>query len=155
MLLTRRGRLPLPLFVGVSLFVMGAVVRPASAAGFRVHAGPHGVRASVNVTGGVIGGGGYGDDDWSSSFLGPAYLIVDARPAEAQVLLDGSPVGTAGELVAHAMPLEPGEHAVEIAASGFRSYVAVFDADPMFPTRIRVVLPPARDRRPEGRTPQP
>jgi PEGA domain-containing protein len=148
--MTTHGRLAL------LLIAMTVIVSPASAAGVRVRVGPHGV--GVAATGGVgVIGGVSADDDWGWDpwSVGPAFLIVDALPPHADVLLDGRPVGTAGELVAHGLRLEPGEHEVEIAADGFERYVAVFDADPMFPTRVRVMLPPVRARRVDGGPRQP
>jgi hypothetical protein len=70
------------------------------------------------------------------------FLIVDATPSEAEVFLDGRLLGSAGELLAHALPLAPGQHTVAIVARGFRPYVARFVADPSFPNRIRAALGP-------------
>ncbi len=70
------------------------------------------------------------------------FLIVDATPADAEVFLDGRRLGSAGELIARALPLAPGQHAMAILAQGFRPYVAWFIAGPSFPVRIRVALAP-------------
>lgn len=85
---------------------------------------------------GFSGGRGFGllEGDQES------FLIVDATPGDAQVFLDGRRLGTAGQLVAHALPLSPGRHAVVIVARGFQPYVARFAADPTFPVRLRVAL---------------
>ena len=56
-------------------------------------------------------------------------LIIDARPLQAQVRVDGRPLGSAGELVAMAIAVTPGPHTVEISAPGFHRYVGKFIAD--------------------------
>ena len=56
-------------------------------------------------------------------------LIVDARPLQAQVLIDGRPLGSARELIAKAISVTPGSHTVEIRAPGFHRYVGEFTAD--------------------------
>ena len=71
-----------------------------------------------------------------------SFLIVDATPSEAQVVLDGQALGSAGELLARAVAVARGQHTVEIAAKGFRPSVARFVADPSFPARVRVALAP-------------
>ena len=58
-----------------------------------------------------------------------AALIVDVRPLEAQILLDGRPIGTARELMAHAIPVSPGWHTVDFVADGHYSYRGRFAAD--------------------------
>jgi len=75
-----------------------------------------------------------------------SFLIVDAAPGDAEVFLDGRFLGSAGQLVARALPLPPGQHAVAIAARGFRPYVVRFVADPSFPVRIRLALAPEGPR---------
>ena len=70
-----------------------------------------------------------------TSFGGPSFLIVDAVPAEAQIFLDGRPLGSAAELLARALPLGPGRHTVQVLAPGFRPYAAQFVADPSFSSR--------------------
>src|SRR5438105_4687990 len=69
-------------------------------------------------------------------------LVVDATPGSAQVFLDGRPLGTAGELLARALPLAPGSHVVAIVAPAYRPWVAQVAADPPYSTRIRVALVP-------------
>ena len=56
-------------------------------------------------------------------------LIIDARPLEAQVRVDGRPIGSARELVAQAISVLPGPHTLEISAAGFHRYVGKFIAD--------------------------
>ncbi len=97
------------------------------------------VRQPCDVKG-VRGFGGFQSFGFAG-FGGPAYLIVDATPRDAQVFLDGQLLGTAGELVARAFPLTPGRHAVEIVAPGFRPYGAQFRVAPgSFPVRLQVAL---------------
>jgi hypothetical protein len=70
----------------------------------------------------------------------PPLLIVDATPHDAQVYLDGRRLGTAGELVALALPVAPGRHTVHVVAPGFRPAVSQFVADGTFPVRLRATL---------------
>lgn len=85
---------------------------------------------------GFGGGRGFGFADEEH------FLIVDATPSEAEVFLDGRSLGSAGEVLARALALPPGQHTVAIVAKGFRPYVARFVADPSFPIRIRAALEP-------------
>jgi len=78
----------------------------------------------------------------STTFAGPSFLIVDALPPEARVFLDGRPFGSAAQLMAHAFPLAPGRHIVWVVAPGFKPDSVTFVADPIFSTRLRIVLPP-------------
>jgi hypothetical protein len=55
-------------------------------------------------------------------------LILDVRPLEAQILLDGRPIGTARELVAQALPINLGWHTLEIGAAGFYPHFVRFEA---------------------------
>ena len=84
----------------------------------------------------VSGNGGRLEADQES------FLIVDATPSEAEVVLDGQALGSAGELLARAVAVARGHHTVEIAAKGFRPSVARFVADPSFPARVRIALAP-------------
>ena len=70
-------------------------------------------------------------------------LVVDATPGSAQVFLDGRPLGTAGELLARALPLAPGDHVVAIVAPAYRPWIARVLTDAPYSTRIRVALVPA------------
>ncbi len=93
----------------------------------------------LRTMGGFRSRGGFG----FARIDGPVYLIVDARPPGAQVFPDGRLLATAADLVARALPLAPGKHAIEIVAAGFRPYVAQFRVVPgSFPVRLRVHLPP-------------
>ena len=77
----------------------------------------------------------------SASLADEGFLIVDAVPLDAHVFLDGRFLGSARDILARALPLSPGGHAIAITLPGYRSYLAPFDADPSgFSTRIRVRL---------------
>ena len=69
-------------------------------------------------------------------------LIVDARPLEAQVLLDGRPIGLPGALAARAITVTPGPHTVEIGAPGFVPYAERFVADRTGANQFVVTLAP-------------
>jgi hypothetical protein len=58
-----------------------------------------------------------------------AALTLEVTPLEAQILLDGHPIGTARQLVAQAVPVSPGWHVVEVGAPGYYSYAGRFVAD--------------------------
>jgi hypothetical protein len=91
---------------------------------------------SVRSFGGFRSFGQFG----STRVDGPSFLIVDAVPAEAQVFLDGRPVGSAAELLARALPVAPGHHVVQVVAPGFTSQNVRVVADPNFSTRLRISL---------------
>jgi len=112
--------------------------------GGALHAGASGAAVGPLAAGAlVLGSAGGGRAFGSAMSDGPTYLIVDAYPAGAQVLLDGRLLGTAGELVARAVPLAPGKHEIEVVATGFRPYGARFGvARGSFPRRLRVTLVP-------------
>jgi len=100
------------------------------------------------VAGGVFSGVALGFSGAGAAYRGtgwrddPATLIVDATPPEAWVYLDGRPLGTAGELVARALPISLGPHAVHVQAPGLRPRAWQFVADGSFPIRIRATLDP-------------
>ena len=100
--------------------------------------------SKVTVAGFAVGGGlplGYGaSDEPYGWYEDPATLIVDVTPHTAQVFLDGRPLGTAGELVAQALPVAIGPHVVQVQASGFRTRSWEFYADGTFPVRVRAIL---------------
>jgi hypothetical protein len=101
--------------------------------------------SKVTVAGFAVGGLplGYGvSDEPFGWYEDPATLIVDVTPHTAQVFLDGRPLGTAGELVAQALPVALGSHVVQVQAPGFRTRSWQFYADGTFPTRIRTSLSP-------------
>lgn len=142
--------LPLALSLAIGLTLLAEV---ASAGSFKAGVSASGglrVTASGKLAAPVAAGGlvilsgapsmrGFGSD----GFSGPTYLIVDAHPLDAQVFLDGHLLGSARDLVARAFPLNPGRHAIEIVAPGFRPYIAQFAvARGSFPARFRVALIP-------------
>lgn len=106
---------------------------PSAAMPGKGSTGRHDRLASVRGLGGFHGFGSPWFDDQS-------FLIVDATPVEAAVFLDGRLLGSAGDLLARALPLGPGRHTAQVIATGFTPYVARFAADPGFSTRLRVAL---------------
>jgi hypothetical protein len=74
------------------------------------------------------------------------FLIVDATPPTADVYLDGRRLGTAGELLARALPVPYGPHAVHVVAPGFKPWLARFVVDGSFPVRLRATLSPDPSR---------
>jgi hypothetical protein len=74
-----------------------------------------------------------------------AALTVEILPLEAQVLLDGKPIGTGRDLVALAIPVTPGWHTVEVGAPGYVPYTGRFVADQHSSANLFVVtLAPIR-----------
>jgi PEGA domain len=108
--------------------------------------GPHigGGSARIRRPCGARGGRCFGG--WSNldgiGLESESLLVVDATPGSAHVFLDGRPLGTAGELLARALPLAPGGHVVAIVAPAYRPWVARVEPDPPYSTRIRVALVP-------------
>lgn len=98
------------------------------------------IRRPCGARGARCVGGGSSLD--ANGFESESLLVVDATPGSAQVFLDGRPLGTAGELLARALPLAPGSHVVLIVAPAYRPWVARVAADPPYSTRIRVALVP-------------
>jgi hypothetical protein len=73
-------------------------------------------------------------------------LTVTALPLEAQVSLDGVPLGSAHDLVARAVVMVPGDHVVEVWAPGYLPTAVNVFGEPDFASHINLVLAP--DRRP-------
>jgi hypothetical protein len=72
-----------------------------------------------------------------------ATLVVDARPLDAEVLLDGRSLGAARDLIAQGLSIVPGRHLLEVRANGYRSYSAFFGGDSRDSVnRFTVRLPP-------------
>jgi hypothetical protein len=100
------------------------------------------------VAGGVFAGVAMGFAGAGDAYRGtgwrddPATLIIDATPPDALVYLDGRPLATAGNLVARALRISLGPHAVHVQAPGFRPRAWRFVADGTFPIRIRTALSP-------------
>jgi hypothetical protein len=94
----------------------------------------------AGVTMGFAGAGeAYRGSGWRED---PATLIIDATPPDALVYLDGRSLATAGDLVARALSISLGPHAVHVHARGFRPRAFHFVADGTFPIRIRTALSP-------------
>ncbi len=79
---------------------------------------------------------------WDTPLGDSTFLIVDATPPTADVYLDGRRLGAAGELVAQALPVSYGRHAVHVVAPGYRPWLARFVVDGSFPVRVRAQLSP-------------
>ncbi|HXJ77920.1 MAG TPA: hypothetical protein VMS64_04475 [Candidatus Methylomirabilis sp.] len=74
-----------------------------------------------------------------------AALTLEVTPLDAQVFLDGRPIGSARELVAIAVPVAPGWHTVEIGAPGYYAHTSRFVADQHSSANLVVVsLVPVR-----------
>lgn len=74
-----------------------------------------------------------------------ATLVVDARPLDAEVVLDGRPIGVARDLMALAVTIEPGRHLLEVRARAHQPYSSLFTADSHDSVnRFTVRLPPIR-----------
>ncbi len=74
-----------------------------------------------------------------------AALTLEVLPLDAQVLLDGVPIGSGRELVAQAVAVTPGWHTVDVVAPGYYSYRGRFVADQHSSANGFVVtLPPLR-----------
>jgi len=84
--------------------------------------------------------------DMSARSLGPpirSLLVIEAVPLDAEVTLDGKPVGTARERASYALDLAPGQHTIRITAPGHKPLTGRFVADPAgFMTKIRALLVP-------------
>ena len=64
-------------------------------------------------------------------------------PLDAEVTLDGKPVGTARERASYALDLAPGQHTIMVTAPGHKPLTGRFVADPAgYMTKIRAVLVP-------------
>jgi hypothetical protein len=77
---------------------------------------------------------------------GSSSLTVTALPLQAEVRLDGVPVGSAHDLVAHPIAMVPGDHVVEIWAPGYLPTAVNVQGEPDFASHINLILVP--DRRP-------
>ncbi len=153
MLVVSIGLLLHPAPVSAGRASTGGAGHGALAAGRGLSMGTGGTRSGPVISGGrarfrrpcgergarCFGGGS--TLDWVG-LESESLLVVDATPGSAQVFLDGRPLGTAGELLARALPLAPGSHVVAIVAPAFRPWVGQVAADPPYSTRIRVALVP-------------
>jgi hypothetical protein len=85
---------------------------------------------------------GLNGEAWYASNPIEPFLIVDARPLDANVYLDGRLLGTARDLIALPLRITHGRHAISVTAPGFAAYTAHFLADPHgYSTRVGVTLP--------------
>jgi len=125
-----------------ALVMLIALVLPGSAGAgaafvFRGSSGG----SKVTVAGFAVGGLPFGVGTSGEPYYeDPATLIVDVAPHGAWVFLDGRPLGTAGELVAQAVPVALGAHVLQVQAPGFRTRAWQFYADGTFPVRVRAIL---------------
>jgi hypothetical protein len=139
----------------LSLVVLAALVLPPAAGaggGFRVHSGPRSFRfkgsfsgSDAAIAGGAFSAAALGFGAAGSTYEGgwredPAFLIIDATPPDADVYLNGRRIGSAGSLVARALPIPLGPHVVQVHAAGFRPRAVKFVADGSFPVRVRLPL---------------
>ena len=83
----------------------------------------------------------WNSEAWYGSNPIEPFLIVDARPLDAQVYLDGRLLGAASELIARPLRITHGRHAISVTAPGFSAYTAQFLTDPHgYSTRVGVTL---------------
>jgi hypothetical protein len=138
----RRRLLLAVVAVGVLVVGEGAVAggRAGFAARGRFGGSEAGVAAGAFAGAAVIFGAAGESYRWNGWAGDSTFLIVDATPPDAHVYLDGRRLGLAGELVARALPVAYGPHAVHIVATGFRPWAAQFVADGSFPVRLRAAL---------------
>jgi hypothetical protein len=71
-------------------------------------------------------------------------LIVEARPLQAEVLLDGVPVGTAHDLTARPLYVQPGAHVLQFSAPGFIPKALQVSVRSAWGTRVWIDLVPDR-----------
>ena len=128
----------LPALVMLIALVLPGAAGAGAAFVFRGSSGGSRVTIAGFAVGGVPLGVGTSGDAW---YEDPATLIVDVAPHGAQVFLAGRPLGTAGELVAQAVPVALGSHVLQVQAPGHRTRSWQFYADGTFPVRVRAILP--------------
>jgi hypothetical protein len=71
-------------------------------------------------------------------------LIIDVVPLQAEVRLNGVPIGTAHDLIAHSIPVIPGGHVVEVTAPGYMPTRVDVWAAVNWSTRVWLQLVPER-----------
>ncbi len=71
-------------------------------------------------------------------------LIVEARPLQADVLLDGVPVGTANDLTARPLYVRPGSHVLQFSAAGYIPKALQVRVRAAWGTRVWIDLVPDR-----------
>jgi len=139
--------------LAMTLLVIGSMVPAADAGNFHgapppglsIHArfgkghAASGMGGAAAAGALVFGAGSMWDSDtgWRED---PPVFTIDAMPPNAWVYLDGRYLGTAGELLARALPVPFGPHVVQVAAPGFYPWAAQFYADGSYPTRLQATL---------------
>ena len=71
-------------------------------------------------------------------------IIIEVRPLQSAVRLDGVPVGTAHDLIARPLYVRPGSHILSVTSPGFIPSTIQVDVRPAWGTRIWVDLVPDR-----------
>lgn len=71
-------------------------------------------------------------------------LIVEARPLQADVLLDGVPVGTANDLTARPLYVRAGSHVLQFSAPGYIPKALQVRVRAAWGTRVWIDLVPDR-----------
>ena len=71
-------------------------------------------------------------------------LIIEVRPLQAVVRLDGVPIGTAHDVVARPIYVRPGAHLISVTAPGFLPSSIALEVRPAWGTRVWVDLVPDR-----------
>ncbi len=71
-------------------------------------------------------------------------LYINAFPMEAQVTLDGAPIGAANDLQASLVDTHAGVHAIGFSAPGYEPTVVYVNVVRDWVTRVRLTLIPAR-----------
>ena len=71
-------------------------------------------------------------------------IIIEVRPLQSAVRLDGVPVGTAHDLIARPLYVLPRSHILSVTSPGFIPSTIQLDVRPAWGTRIWVDLVPDR-----------
>jgi len=73
-------------------------------------------------------------------------LTVAALPLQAEVRLDGVPLGSAHDLIARTLPMIPGDHVVEISAPGYVPALVNVTGLANWASHVHIELVPDRGR---------
>ena len=111
------------------LAVLSLVLLPAAA--------PTGARAADNY---FMGHSVYGYSGYSQG----GSLYINALPIDAQVRLDGVPIGFANDLQASPVETRPGIHRLTFEAPGYEPTSVLVRVVRDWTTRVRLNLVPAR-----------
>src|SRR5258705_13899445 len=80
---------------------------------------------------------GVAADSYESTTIGESStLTIDVVPLNAEVRLDGVPIGTAQQLISQAVAVTPGKHVVEIGAPGVFPATVIVAATVGWGTRV-------------------